>query len=136
MAGVFILDGEGVFLNSAAQNLDMHIHLYTNNHTPVNATDTISNYTEAGFHGYASILLSGTSWGSPSVVSGKQQVTQADVTFNFTSGGSTSPVVCYGYYLTDVGDTVVIAAELFSASRTLNVGDSLTISPSMSLTTQ
>jgi len=83
------------------------LHLYSNNHTPL-AGDTVADYDECTFDGYAAIPLVG--WTAPAILlSGKAGTDLGPQTF--TAGGSVTPEDVYGIYVTDsLG--VLVYAEL------------------------
>ena len=106
MSLVLVNQGEsGVLTAFFAQAL--HLRLYTNNYTPVQAT-TEAAVTEASGNGYAAAALTGGSWtlsgSSPTQAAYAQQV--------FTFTGALGNV--YGYYVTRDSDSKLMFAELFS----------------------
>src|SRR5574343_813498 len=107
---------------TAPENLVLR--LFTSNTTPAEG-DTAGTYTEASGSGYASITLTGASWGAASGGS----IAFAQQTFTFT--GALGNV--YGYYYTEVTSGVLIAAERFSDGpyNVANNGDHIKITPTI-----
>lgn len=100
-----------------------NVHLYQNNYTPI-PTSAVGDFTECSFAGYASQVVDRTQWTSPTIISNRASMTANNGSpFTWTNGGSAQTV--YGYYVTDAANAVVIYAELFGTSRTLNTGDEL-----------
>lgn len=104
------------------------LHLYTNNYDPA-LGDTVANYTEASFTGYAKGVILGAGWGAVTVAAHVASSTHG-TTFTFTNTGS-SPVTIYGYYVTDTSDANLKWAESFDTARILNTGDELQITPKL-----
>lgn len=110
---------------TAAQNLTLK--LYVNNITPSD-TDTAATYTEAGFPGYASITLTGASWGAASsgtITYGSQQT--------FTCSGTATDNV-YGYYVVQAVSGILLYSERdASAPFAIRVsGDAIKLTPTIS----
>lgn len=107
---------------SVTENLTLK--LYSNNYTPV-AGSTAASFTECAVSGYSAKTLSRASWGDPSTNgSSKAEMSYAAQTFSFTGSGT-----IYGYYIVSASGNVLMWAELFSPARSVNSGDSLTITP-------
>jgi microcystin-dependent protein len=88
-----------------------------------------TDFTEATFTGYAAVVLTGGAWSSAS--SDPSRATYAQTTFS-CSGGSSQQV--YGYFLTDDNDSDSLAAyEQFDGPVTIANGDSLRITPQVTL---
>lgn len=85
---------------------DVTIHLFKVAHTPV-AGDTVSDYVEADFEGYAP--LAATGWGAPATVGGVTSSIADQLTFTKGVGGVGNDV--YGYFATDLSGTVLYWAE-------------------------
>ena len=100
------------------------LRLFTSNTTPAEG-DTAVTYTEASGSGYASVTLTGASWGAASGGS----ISYAQQTFTFT--GALGNV--YGYYYTEVTSGVLIAAERFTDGpyNIANNGDQIKITPTV-----
>lgn len=100
------------------------LRLFTSNTTPADG-DTAGTYTEASGSGYASISLTGASWGAASGGS----IAFAQQTFTFT--GALGNV--YGYYYTQTTSGVLIASERFSDGpyNIANNGDQIKITPTI-----
>ena len=78
-----------------------------NDKTP-SESDTVSDYTECSTSGYSSKTLTGANW-SVSTTSGTTEASYSEQTFSLTGSATV-----YGYYITDNGGTILIAAERFS----------------------
>ena len=97
-------------LNKSATG-DVRLHLYTNNRTPAEG-DALVSYTESSGAGYASILLTGSSW-TVATVGGTTSGDYAQQTFTYSGAEPT----IYGYYVTTknaAGDTIVLWANKFT----------------------
>jgi hypothetical protein len=121
-------NGEGdaleYFVNRAApQNLVLR--LYTNNITPAE-TDTAGTYTEAAGFGYASITLTGASWGAPSE-GAPSSIAHAEQTFTFT--GALGNV--YGLFCTRASSGRIALSERFAGAPVVvtNNGDTIKVTP-------
>lgn len=115
---------EMIVNKTAAENLVAK--LYKNNITPSD-TDTAGTYTEATFPGYASITLTGASWGTASAGSisyGSQQTWTC-------SGASTDDI--YGYYIVQLTSGVLIWSERDANApfAVRNSGDQVKLTPTI-----
>jgi len=101
--------GEVDFLNQIL-NRTLHLHLFSNNHTP-GATDTVASLTEVTGGGYALISLLFANW---VVTSGPPAVALFDSfqSFNFT-GVTGGPGTIYGYYITTSDNLTLLWEERF-----------------------
>lgn len=100
--------------------------LYKNNITPSD-TDTAATFTEATFPGYASITLTGASWGAASggvITYGSQQT--------WTCSGSATDDI-YGYYIVSTTSNKCLWAERDASAPFLvrNSGDAVKLTPSI-----
>ena len=111
------------------------LRLYQNDKTPAE-TDTLVDYTEADFTGYASTSLirsiGAGNWGTPT--------TNAGITFSeydapnfisWTNTGATQTI--YGYYFEGITSGVLILAERFAQPHALNTNDVLNVRPRIEL---
>lgn len=131
MAGTIPNEGEvkileNCFLNTAPEAFTLK--LFSNAAVLANS-NTSATFTEATIAGYAAKALARASFaagvaGSPSSISyGTAQ------TFNFTGTGT-----IYGYYIVGATSGKVYAAEtLYGSGQVFNNGDSLTITPKITL---
>lgn len=87
------------FLNSCT------LRLFQNNHVPA-STDTVANYTEATFTGYAAIAT--VSWGN-AYLNGALLGEIDEVNRTFTQTANTVTNTIFGYYITDVGGNLIFA---------------------------
>lgn len=108
---------------------DPILRLYSSNTTPAE-TDTAGTYTEATFAGYASITLTGSSWGAPSE-GAPSSISYAQQTFTRSSTGTTENI--YGYYVTRTTSGRIAWAERFSDGPypITNNGDNIKITPTI-----
>lgn len=128
-AGELLLSEWAFKATSTPENLSLK--LYTNNYTPV-ATSTAGSFTEATFTGYSAKTLSRGSWGSPTTNgSGEAEITYADQTWDATSSQTV-----YGYFVVGGTSGTIVWAEKFGTARALTDGDSLTITPKVTLFSQ
>lgn len=114
--------GLSCFVNKTTPS-DLSIHLFTNNHTPVDS-DTVLSYTEPADASYAAISLTGSGW----TVSGTPPVaTYATQTFTFT----TTTGLVYGVFYTRNSDGALIDAKLFPDGpyNIVRSGDTITFTP-------
>ena len=116
---------EHIVNKTAPENLVLR--LFQNNITPAES-DTAGTYTEATFTGYASITLTGASWGAASAgtISFAQQT--------FTSSAAQATQQIYGYYCTQVTSGVLVYSERFSDGPypIANNGDLIKVTPTIS----
>jgi len=105
------------------------LKLYTNNYDAVNGS-TAANFTECAISGYAAKSLVRATWNA--AVSGNPSYSQysAAQTFNFTGTGAV-----VGYFIIGATSGKVYWAERLYATtgQTFNNGDSLTITPKITL---
>lgn len=106
---------------------DLVLKLYQNNITPAEG-DTAATYTEATFSGYASVSLTGASWGAAS----GGTITNTERTFTH-NGGVTSNSI-YGYYVVQATSGTLLYAERDAAApfTIANNGDNIKITPTIS----
>lgn len=104
-------------------------HLYTNNYTPT-LGDTLANYTEATFAGYAAQAALAAAWTFSQVSAHVGALQAPNVSFSNTSGSSQS---VYGYYITDAAATVLLGAARFdSGPIVIPTGQSQGVTPILS----
>lgn len=108
-------------------NENFTLKLFKNDVTPAES-DTASTYTEADFSGYSAKTLTRSSWGAASTAAGVTSSTYAQ-----QSWSPTSSQTVYGYFVVGATSTVLQLAERFAASRALNNGDTLNLTPKMEL---
>jgi len=87
------------------------LRLYSNNHVPANA-DTVADYTEATFPGYAGIALS--AWSAAALNASNKAETVLPIQV-FTAGVIVTPQDIYGIYVTYDVDGSLLYAELDSS---------------------
>jgi len=106
------------------------VHLFANDHTPVNG-DTESAYTKPMWMGYAGIALSQPTVATTNAA-GKAQLSFAQVTW--TMSASNPATNCYGWYVVDQ-DGTFIGAERFSSPPLVmqNAGDNIKLTVSVTL---
>lgn len=105
---------------------DVKIHLFASNTTPGPAS-VLGDFTEVGSGtGYAPVTVAHGDFTASGVSGGIATLTAPDVTFAVTSG----LLVVYGYYVTDTGTTVLLAAGRFSgAPLTLDPSNPIAVTP-------
>lgn len=110
--------------NLAIAAASLKYRLFTNNLTLGPGT-VYSDFTEAsGGGGYAPITLDESDFGVASLAAHIGTILGADVTFAVSSGTQS----IYGYYVTDLSNTKVIACGKFSdAPRTLDASNPIVI---------
>lgn len=97
---------------------DYLLKLYKNNYTP-DANSTAANFTEADFSGYSAKTLVRASWNTSTTVSGKASTSYPQQTW--TCGVTTNDI--YGYYVLGADSGVVLWAERFANTKTLEEND-------------
>ena len=116
----------------ALDSQDLTLKLYTNDYSPV-ATTTTANFTEATFTGYSAKTLSKTSWNTPTTdANGKALIVYSDA--QSWTAGSTQTI--YGYYVVSANDNTLIWAEKFGVARSIASGDTLTITPQITCSSE
>ena len=93
------------------------LRLFVNNHTATE-TDTVTNFTEATFPGYAAKNL--TSWGSAFLNSNTQGETDETVRVFTQTSVPGSPQTVYGYYITDGSGNLIWAENNPAGGQLLN----------------
>jgi hypothetical protein len=132
MAQIIPNEGEAVILENAMKTTTpeaLYLRCYSNNYDTINTTTSVA-FTEATIAGYGQKTLtragfSSATGGSPSSIQyGTPQV------FTFTGTG-----VIVGYYLVGVTSGKVYSGERLypAAGNTFNSGDTLTITPRITL---
>lgn len=97
-------------LDSWRPNLNAgSVRLYTNNYTPIH-TSVPANFTEATFVGYAPVSPPGFAAAFLNGF-GQAETDSGVITFTFTAGVGT--VTVYGWFLTNLAGTKVLAATKF-----------------------
>lgn len=125
--GLIVPDIAEPFLLSMIKNeatfAGIHLHLYKNNYTPVDAT-VLGDFTEANFDGYASEVPTFT---IPAEVANKASMNDSSPR-TFTHDGGAIANTVYGYYVTCDAGPVLMWAERFSAPVSMSaLGDSLSV---------
>jgi hypothetical protein len=132
MSLVITLEGAeeliGRALNEEAPD-NCELHLYTSNTTPA-ASDTTATYTECSAAGYASATLTGGSW----TVSSETDTATAE--YAQQDFEITESVTCYGYYVTNAAESIVLWAERFGTAAVLGAGGgTISVTPQFTGTT-
>lgn len=114
---------------------NQQLRLFTNSYVPVD-TDTLVNYTEmTAVLGYTvgGKTLTKTSWVDTASGTGIPANAVYPVqTFTFTAG---TAVTVYGYMVVDVTTGLLLWAEAFASSKTVqNNGDQIIITPTITYT--
>lgn len=104
----------------------LKIKLYKNNHTPADA-DTVADYTEADFDGYASKNL--TAFGAAFLNASNKGETDHTI-LTWTDTGAVTPNSIYGYYVTTAGGALLWAEKLSNGPITMQAnGDQYSVIP-------
>lgn len=115
-----------IALNKVAAT-NVRLHLYSNNYTPTATTDLV-NFTESTGTGYASVVLTGSSWTVST--DSTTTATYSQQTFTYTGADT-----IYGYYITTNASTVLLWCEL-SAGAPYSIpagGGSIRVTPTIEL---
>ncbi len=124
---IFLL--EAAMKTSSPENLVLK--LFANDYTPI-PTSTAGSFTEASFSGYSAASLSRSSWTSASTNgSGKAEISYPVQTFSATSSQT-----IFGYYVVGATSGNLVYAERFGSPRSLISGDTLNVSPKMTLSSE
>ena len=100
--------------------------LYQNNYTPVDAT-TWTYFTEATFTGYQPVNLLRSNFAPPIILTDVAYITSSITPiFNCTGG---SPQTVYGWYMYEVGTSLIIAAQRFDTPRVMSSGTEEALNP-------
>ena len=101
-------------------------HLYTNDHSPT-LLDTLDDFTEAFYSGYAPIQVLPDDWASSGVANHLGGLHAPNIVYHNISP---SPVDIFGYFVTDLAGTqLVCAARLDIAPEHVVPGANIVISP-------
>jgi hypothetical protein len=125
--------GEVAMLDSLLKTASpepLTLKLYSNNYDAVEGS-IAGSFTEATIAGYASKALARATWGGASSAAGVTTSTYGTPqVFNFTGTGTV-----VGYYIVGTSSgTIYWAERLYAATgQTFNNGDSLTITPKITL---
>jgi hypothetical protein len=125
--------GEMMLLDNALKTASpeaLTLKLYSNNYDAVNGS-TAANFTEATIAGYSAKALTRAGWNAAVSGNPSSSTYGTPQTFNFTGTGA-----IVGYYIVGTTSTTIYWAERLYATtgQTFNNGDSLTITPKITLT--
>lgn len=101
---------------AGAMVLPLSMHLYQNDYTPT-TTDTLANYTEATYDGYAAQVMV---WASATIPTPGSGALTTWIPLLWTPTGSITPNDIYGYYVTDAAGTLMWAERAPSPPVALN----------------
>lgn len=108
---------------------DFHFHLYTNNVTPDRDTE-LADLTEMAIAGYAIVTVTDADFALSGVAGHVGTVLAAPIDF---LNGTGAPVNAYGYYITNVANTILLAVARFDdAPVSKAAGDSWIVVPTLS----
>ena len=116
----------GVFFRDETAPTSFYVRMY--NDTPVKGDSLSDLLNEPSGNGYAAVTLerSAVGWPTKEINSGDYQVVSKSIVFT-ASGGTIGPVT-HGVIATSTDNTgLLVTYYAFSVSRTLQDGDSLTI---------
>lgn len=126
MAAIFQVteDGEKLILAEAITNIlnSGTIALFVNNVTPT-PSFTLGSFVEPSWAGYA--RESGVTWSTPALTGSIAYTDSGTLTFPVTSGGTGT--TCYGYFVVNPGNTLVVFAEKFDIPITVVDGVDIVI---------
>ena len=123
--------GEILLHTFALTHEDLTLKLYKNDYTPT-ATSVVGNFTEADFTGYSAATLDKDDW--TIVTDGNSK---ASATNDAQSWTAASTQTVYGYYVLSTSSaTTVLWAERFGVARALTSGDQLTITPTITASSE
>lgn len=105
------------------------LRLYTAVSPALGESTVTAHFTQATFTGYAQITLTRASAAAASTAAGVTSTSWAQQ--SWTNSGSAQTIL--GYYVVGATSGVTLWAEEFAASRTLNTGDSLQLTPRLEL---
>jgi len=91
---------------------DVKYHLYANDLTPDRGT-VLADFTGAAWTGYASVTVEAADFTIDGVAAHVGYIQAPPITF---ANGSGADQDAYGYYVTDAGNTKVLAAGRFDAA--------------------
>jgi hypothetical protein len=128
-SGANLLLSWGLVATTTPEGLTLK--LYQNNYNPT-PTDTAARYTEATFGGYSAATLTRANWSAPTTNSNGQAETDQPT----TTWTATSAQMIYGYYVVGATSGTLLWAQAFDVPRNLKVGDTLSLTPSFTLTSQ
>jgi hypothetical protein len=90
-----------------------HFHLYTNAAT-INQSILLAGLTECVATGYAKVTVAASAFTLVGLASNNGSIMAAPIGFGTNTSGAS--VNCYGYYVTDESDTVLLAAAQFDSA--------------------
>jgi hypothetical protein len=107
VSNAYLTTAQTAAVDATASPVEWYLNLFTNNHTPGQA-DSTGSYTRPTDVSYAPIALPGGGW-TIAVAGSIVKATNPGGTFTFAAGATV-----YGYFLSDVTNTVFGGAELFT----------------------
>lgn len=99
--------------------------LFTNNYTP-GLSDTLASVTEAAWTSYAAVTKTWSDFTLNGVAAHNGYALASPAVFTNGTGGN---VTAYGYYVTDSGNTKLLAIALFDAPQVIPAGGTLSVLP-------
>lgn len=129
--GPLMLAGRKAVINAllrSSGSVAARYHLFKNDFTPAD-TDTLLDYVEADFTGYASGIASGFS--APVTVGGEEHSLATSILFQVGASPTTGNSI-YGYYVTDDNSAgALIWAERFTGAplSMTSAGDAIVVTP-------
>jgi len=123
---VIFPDPSLVWMLRQVVGVGVRYHLYRNNHTP-GLSDTLADYLEANYSGYASIFVPAANWILGNVAGHVGLLQAAPINFPNTSP---TPATVYGYFVTDTGGTQLVLSARFDLSPfVIGTGDFCPVTP-------
>ena len=106
------------------------LKLYTAISPALGESSVAGDFTEATFGGYSSASKTRAGWAGASTAGGTTSTTHAQSSWTKSDAGTQTIL---GYYVIGATSTVLLWAETFAASRTLNQNDTLNVTLRMEL---
>lgn len=130
MAVVLPQQGELSFLADIRNSPDAYALRLFQNSVTLGPLTVLTSLTEANFSGYAAAT---PTWTLPVIDgSGRAAMTASSMTFSHNGGGTSNTI--FGYYFVHVTSGKLLFCESFATPKTMSVfGDSITITPTMTL---
>ena len=106
------------------------LHLYSNNYDPVKDS-VLGDFMEASFSGYDTIQLDRDTWTYPVEIAGIANTTYGVTFLQWLATSGTQDI--YGYYVTDLAETICIWAEKLATPVTVSASVPVVLLPVMRL---
>ncbi len=97
--------------DATGAGLGQKLHLYSNNHTPGDAS-VLGSFSEVISAGYTEKTLTSSLWNITDITGGGSTGIYTEQTFSIVA----TAAVAYGYYVTDLSETKLLWAEMFTGA--------------------